>query len=247
MSTTKMKKIFILLLAIILTATTVGCGNDQTETTPDTSSADPVVQETEKEETVNQRLLISDNLPETKFDGKDFIVLTYTESQAKHWFTEEYTGEGVNDSVFNRNNTLAERFDASVQTYAADGYQKVGTQIKIASNSGDSDAFHLISSHVVSLGGHLKHLISWSDIDYVDFSQPWWSPSTTEELTYNNVCFIAVGDAALSSIGASYCVFYDKNLAEKKNIENLYEVIKEGRWTISPLLSNRLTKTQTVI
>ena len=36
----------------------------------------------------------------------------------------------------------------------------------------------------------------------------------------------------LNAIGRSYCVFYNKSLAENYTLENLYDVVNDGKWTI---------------
>ena len=48
---------------------------------------------------------------------------------------------------------------------------------------------------------------------------------------------LAVGDLALSSLTGTYCYFYDKTDAETYKLENLYDVVWEGRWTLDYLMN----------
>lgn len=238
----KTRRILAILLALMMTAPSVISCSEQTSTEDTSASADPSVSvETEAEtEPVNPRLLIPDNLPEKDFGGRDFIVSMDSESNSKFIYVEELNGEGVNDSVFARNLALQERFNANVKTDVTGDYTINFSNILKAVQAGDSESFQMVASHVVSLGGLVLQdaFLNWYDLDYVDFSQPWWAKSSSEDLTINDCCFLAVGDAAVSAVAASYCVFYDKDTAAKYTLENMYDVVKEGRWTIDYVIDN---------
>ena len=231
----KARRILALLLALMMTAPSVISCSEQTSNESTSASADPSVSvETEAEtEPVNPRLAIPDNLPEKDFGGRDFIVTMDSESNSKFIYVEELNGEGVNDSVFARNLALQERFNAKVSVDVSGDYTITSSNILKAVQAGDAESFQLIASHVVSLGGLVQQgvFLNWYDFDNIDFTQPWWAKSSSEDLTINNCCFLAVGDAAVSAVANSYCTFYDKDTAAKYSLENMYDVVKEGRWT----------------
>ena len=110
----KCRSILAAALAVLLLAS---CSNAPADT--DTEAADiPAaadVGETEPAETEDSRLNVPDNLPEKKFDGQEFRVLTTT-SKEYQFRVDELNGEVTNDSVFNRNQTVEDRFDAKIAT-----------------------------------------------------------------------------------------------------------------------------------
>ena len=104
------------------------------------------------------------------------------------------------------------------------------------------DAFDLAAHHIVNAGGLAAKgiFMNWYDVPYIDFSKPWWAQSTVDNLTYHGVALLAVGDLALTSIGRTYCVFFDKVYAESYGIDDVYGIVKDGTWTIDKL--SELTK-----
>ncbi|MBO5256955.1 MAG: hypothetical protein J6C42_05590 [Clostridia bacterium] len=122
------KKILAALLAALMLAPTfTACSESTTnsdstaETTADASApsaeAETVPEETEPED---PRAAISDDLPDIKFDGQNFRVLT-TEGGAIYGFdysteiiAEELNGDACNDAVYNRNLNVETRFDTKI-------------------------------------------------------------------------------------------------------------------------------------
>ena len=238
------KTITMLLLAALLTSF-VSCGSGAAETGPADTAADPVVGETETAEETDAlaaRQNIADDLPEKNFDGDVFTVLsdepTYLIDNAID--IEESTGEVVDDAVFARNALVEERFGVLVEAR----YLPVGDIIKTLNKevlAGD-DVNDLVTSHVCNMGAALFNdmYMNWYNVPCVNFEKPWWSASTVDDLTYGGKCFIAVGDVALSSLQATYCYYFNKQLTEDYQIPDVYETVLEGKWTVDYLIG--LTK-----
>jgi len=235
----KKHRITSLILALLMLLPAVSSCSEA-PVSEETSAPVAEIAETVPEETepVNPRLAIPDNLPERDFGGRDFIVTMDSESNSKFIWVEELNGEGVNDSVFARNLALQERFNAKVGVDVSGAYQTTCDNILKAVQAGDNESFQLIACHVVSLGGLVQQgvFLNWYDFDNIDFTQPWWAKSSSEDLTIDDCCYLAVGDAAVSAVAASYCTFYDKDTAAKYSLENMYDVVKEGRWTADYLM-----------
>lgn len=239
------KRIALLLSLLMLSSSIISCSNEgQEDIPPETESADALQSESDvsvETEIVNERLLIDDELPDETFGGQDFIVLS-----KDNFFlsSEDLTGETVNDAVYNRNITLEDRFDINfiLNEVTSDA---ILSNIFKAVQAGTTD-FHTVFHHVVYMGQSITkgYYINLNDLEYIDFEKPWWSPSVIDDLTVNGVTFLAVGDVALDSIGNTYCVFYDKVEAENYQIENPYNTVKEGKWTIDYLLgvAEKVTK-----
>ncbi|MBQ3178684.1 MAG: hypothetical protein IJB52_12765 [Clostridia bacterium] len=233
------KTIITLLLAAMMLSTLAACGDsgaadntDAGNTAAETQTADPAKETTALE----ARLAVQDELPDKDFGGRNFTVIGL-EANAEHILTEEQTGEGVNDAVFSRNLTVEERYNAKVAFVDGGAHRDCATLVANTITAGDSDAFDLVQFHVVSNSGNaMKGLyLNWYDVPYIDFEKPWWSDSNIEDLTINNHNFLAMGDFALTTISGTYCMFYDKDEAVNYQIEDLYEVVKDGRWTLDYL------------
>ncbi len=237
------KLITCLLLIAMLTGTLAGCSDTvSTETKNVAAANDTKVTETKKEMTKEEsRKAISDDLPDSDFGGKEFIVLGAAaasnpiEDFRGFVIADELTGEIVNDAVYNRNLTIGERFN-TVIGYEAPGssYENTCSFIQKAVTAGEPDAFHLSSFHVVSNGSLVTKgvYMNWYDIPHIDFSKPWWSDSTVNDLTENGKCFLAVGDTAVSSVSQTYCMLVNKTKLVDYDVPNVYDTVREGKWTL---------------
>ncbi|MBR4896635.1 MAG: hypothetical protein IKZ41_09410, partial [Clostridia bacterium] len=238
----KTKILALLLAALMIFPSLVSCSNsgsnpENTES-PAAQTPEVVPEETEPAEDINSRLAEKDDLPEADFGGRDFIVFgSDEEGFGVYIYTEEMNGEGVNDAVYQRNLTVEERFNAKTVYSGVATYGTCSSQITAAVASGDSDSFDLVQYHVVSSSGNAMkgEYLNWYDIPHVDFTRSWWSPSNINDLTIAGRCYLAIGDFALSSVGRSYVMLYDKDEAKNYQLEDLYTVVKEGRWTIDAL------------
>ncbi len=236
------KSITYILLAAMLTGMLSSCGGATTETTSgEAASTEAAAVENAKETTaLEARLAVADELPEKDFGGRNFTVAVNTDGEAYingYLIAEEQTGEGVNDAVFARNLTVEERYNAKIALVEGGAHRDTATMVANTITAGDADAFDLIQFHVVSNSGNaMKGLyLNWYDVPHINFEKPWWSDSVIEDLTINNHTFLAMGDFALTTVSQTYCMLYDKDEAENYQIEDLYDVVKDGRWTLDYL------------
>lgn len=180
---------------------------------------------------------IPDDLPEADYEGKTFTTITF-DQLLPDYVAETENGDVINDAVYARNRNVSERFNVKIETMSNADYGETTNFIKKTTLAGE-EAFQLIAHHAVSMGTLAMDglFMNWYDIPYIDFSKPWWSKSTTEDLTYGgDYALLAVGDYALSALAGAYCYFYDKPGAEDYQLEDLYKVVGEGRWTMDYLM-----------
>jgi hypothetical protein len=220
-------------LAALTLASAAGCGSASEAVS--TSAASDTVTETEAEtaapDSLAARALVSDGLPDYDAQGYAFTFLI-CQNETDYIVAEE-SGDVVEDAVYARNSKISDRFNVTFADNLQTDYGKVSDYIRKSLNAGE-DSYDLISSHVVGLGSNVLEgsFLNWYDVKYIDFSKPWWAPSTSTDLTYNKRAYIAVGDLAISSIADTYCVYYNKKLGGNYNIPDMYALVDDGGWTI---------------
>ena len=238
-----MKKRFAIFIALLLAASLPlsSCGNQtqtesgtDTETTENTGTA-------EEEQTAENDPATLDELPTDNKDYQDYtstILGHLYEAGSVAWgvqdiAVDELTGERINDAVFERNNRIADRFGVTIaknlETYPSDVAKKL-------IQSGD-DAFDLLQTTVqnqasVALDGYLANM---NDLPYVNFEKAWWDSSTMEGIRVGDKTFYALGDSALNGKKASWLMLFNKTLTDKAGIPNLYDTVREGKWTLDLL------------
>lgn len=230
-----MKRFISLLLALALVAAGA-CSNAPTAKQTDTAENQADVTTVESESEGDSRENIDDELGHYDFDGYEFRIVTCN-NMTDHYFMEESTGDVVNDAIYTRNSTVEERFNCKISVISNTGHRETGIIVNTA--TANEDAIDLVCWHVVVLGQIVPggYFMNWYDIPKVDFTKPWWSDSNINDLTYNGVCIIAIGDFILSAIGKTYCVFYNKKLGGDYGLPNMYEVAGSGNWTFDYLVS----------
>ena len=95
-------------------------------------------------------------------------------------------------------------------------------------------SFHIVNMPALALEGYLY---DWHDLEYVNLEQPWWTSSYVENLSFNNNLYITSGDFSLTALGTTWCVYFNKNIAEEYSLPNLYDLVNRGDWTIDTMLS----------
>ena len=237
-----MKKHLSLLLALLMLAPAiVSCAETEDTASPDatpTVSAEQTAEETVPEETEISR----ENYPDTLSDDLDFGGATVTihsrgDDQAYLEIgVEEMTGEPVNDAVYERNAMVSERLNIQLNPIRAEGWEAYNNAIaslraSIMSADGAYDIIAGWSARIpaLSLEGLLLDVLT---LPHLNLEQPWWNESAVEELEIANKLYFVTGNIAKTMTSAMFVFAFNQKLATDYELENLYDVVKENRWTI---------------
>lgn len=239
------KRIFTLLLAALLCASSlIACAEGETAPSADTTTADPsaadeTVEETaseEEQDSLEARKLVDDGLAEKDFGGAEFRML-YQERYGEFQYSEELNGDALNDAVYKRNLDVEDRFNAVI-VHNTGAEEQLAMDIRNSVMSGN-DEYDLYLGHSIYTGKYAVQGIfrDIRELD-IDFTKPWYPQYAVNNLTVNGKMFLTASDICLSLASNTYCYYYNKNLAANNQMEDIYGVVNEGRWTIDYLLNN---------
>lgn len=95
----------------------------------------------------------------------------------------------------------------------------------------DVCAFYQIYGSSLGLDGMLYNI---NELDYVDFSQPWWNQDFYEELSYQNQLYYMVGSMNLSVTSSLMGVFFNQTKVTDyySDYDFLYQLVYDGEWTL---------------
>lgn len=234
----KTKLLALLLAALMVTPAMTACGGTEgTESTADT--ADTTAAETQPEETE-----LKDDLPEgLKFTGETYTILSREDLQWENeMVTPELTGDIVNDAIYNREITVEERLDVKIDAFKTPGiwgnenafFDKIRTAVRAGDASYQLVAGYAYYVTALAAEGIFTNLLN---VNYLNFEQPWWNSNLRDELTLYDQLYFAGGDLSYTMISSMFCMFYNKDMGTDYGVEDLYEVVKEGRWTYDYLYS----------
>ena len=198
---------------------------------PNTPSVEEVTPDNDELSALEQRQLIPDNLPDVKYDGRDYLVETESR-KVYEILSEELTGEACNDAVYNRNLLLEKRFDVHIGVIEHETpYNEIVTAVTAGTHDYDIAGFiNFLTLTPVSA----RVLYNWLDIPRVDLNQPWHNKLANDGATINNRLYVINSDLSISTLLYTYGMFFNYNIMEQYGYSSadLYDIVFEGKWTV---------------
>ncbi len=222
-------KISALLLAFIMVFGMLASCKDDTgpANTPDTTaqpSSDTTVAGGEE--------VIKPNLPEVRYDGYEYRIRV--KGEATHWetlgiYAESKSGEPINDATLARNNAIEEKYGITISTIEGTGVAGSVTQAVLT----QVDEFDLAVGSVDSIGTVApKSVYDLNQLQYIDLEKPWYDQNFNKEISIGGRLYATTGDLLLNDDNGTWCVLFNKKIAEDYDIENLYQLVFDGAWTL---------------
>ena len=227
-----MKKILSILLASLMAFGAVIMTSCAEQPGADTTASDVTQTEAVTEPEVTE---IKEDLPEVKYNGKPFRVIIQAESSGDIYTEDHEIGEPVHDAVFERNLKVCERFGIELQIETND-YTSVNNSITRSVKAG-SDDYDLCFVHMVS-GASLAQsnlVLPFHKLPYVDLSKPWWDKDIWNGFSIRNNLMMVNGDLSPRSFAITSCLYFNKTLFDKYDLEYPYELVRTGKWTLDKL------------
>lgn len=240
------KKALALILAAQMLLTSLAACSDNssdetkgTETNPtkvETNAPETAAPETEPAETEFDRMSVSDNLPEKNFNGKDFRFMSQ-DRDAYQVYSEDTSGVGLNAAIHDRNAKVEGRFGVKISYMSSD----ILTQDKICQYTNVGE--HVCEAVVHTQEGANTPSIyfaweNWNDIPYLNYDQPWWNKEAIDNYTFGGYTFNLSSDLSLSSMELAWCLPVNADLMKDWGypIETLYQLVRDGEWTLDKMI-----------
>lgn len=238
-----MKRIFAVVIAIImLLSCLVSCSGD----------GDPIV--TDNKKPVTAETTVSNNESTTYLEpmDSDLEALDYggaeihilSRSNPEHtgeneMWVEEFTNDPVNDAIYNRNLVVQQLLGVEITEERAHEHIKLQEKVDIMVHS-DDQTYDIVAASVyygapMILKGLVYNLLDNGIDDHLDTTKPWWAQYWIDNAIMNDRLYCITGAPALSLTRLMFVTYYNKDLAEANQLEDLYTVVKDGRWTMDYL------------
>ena len=233
------KYLSILLIAAMLVSSLASCGEKEAvaESTPDTAAdADTTAAQTETETEETGRTM-QDEVPELNFEGATFRTIVQ-ESTLYDIYAAEETGDTLNDAIYYRTRDIEERFNVVIAESEQLGYAELSAKIRKTIGA-QSDEYDLVLGQMEETGKNAQEGIfrNWYDIPYVDFAKPWWPKSVARDAaTVNGKMFVTVSDLCVSYAEQTWGIVFDKDRAVDYGMDGVYDLVRDGKWTIDKLM-----------
>lgn len=159
----------------------------------------------------------------------------------KEFYCDDITGDLVGDEIHDRNEAIQEDLGITLVYKETPGNDKHMTDfIKIATTdieSGSSE-YQIIAGYsrtapAMTLNGQVRDL---NELNYINFSKPWWPQALVDECMINNKLFFCSGDISTNLLWMMTATFFNKELISKFDLENPYTLVSGRKWTIDKMI-----------
>ncbi len=179
----------------------------------------------------------SPNVPaDVKFDGETFSILIGSTGQ--HMYAEEETSNIVNDTVYNDNLNVEDRFGITLNIVKG-GYDATGggqsqatAQFRslIEANDTTYHAFMHVQHNGMPQMTLERYFVDWNTLPYIDLEEEWWYQNITKDLCFGDKVYVMTGDYA-RYIDSIDCLVFNKQIFDELGLEYPYQDVLDGTWT----------------
>ncbi len=230
------KKCTALLLLLTSIISAFSCGD--TVSDPETVTTKAQTSDTVEDEDDS----IKCELPSLDYNNADVTIFVedYGGTCGPEFYAEEITGDIVNDAVYKRNQTISDQLHINLQyelfEHAWNDRDNFTTKLRTSVLAQDG-SYDIIAGTGYFMPNFLSDglFTDMSELPYIDIDKPWWSKKFMEVSSIDGKYYFVTGDACLGLIRNMYCIFENLDLAEAANVENLYDVVRDGKWTLDKM------------
>ena len=231
----------VLLCALLLTGCGAGnAGDTDTRSAADTSQTTDGAAENTAETETEDPLEIANILPDTlDYGGADvrfMVEKTWDESftgMLDSIWVEEDTGDSVISAVYNRNLKIADYLNVSISLAEPVAPSAMLKQLKPMIASGANDC-EVIGGYQVYSGSiaAMDMLLPLDGLSYLHTDAPYWPTAYIDNIAFENTYWVT-GDMTTMYTGGLEAGFVNARLwNDHFPAENLYELVREGKWTL---------------
>ena len=241
------KKVLVLLLAAALLLGMLqltGCGTNEESVGDNDTEALGTAAENETDDPRN-RLLVQDELPELDYHEAVVRILARTgdEDTRIEFIAEKGSSDVVEAAVYERNKLVEDRLNITFEFIESSDTRHAGSVINsmlTTTVSSGTDEYDIIANHMSQTTTSLLagYLLNLNNLEYLDWKQPWWNQSYSNEVSVDGRQYLAVGELTLSYISGTFAMFFNKYMWENYyGTDDLYELVRSGEWTLDKLTS----------
>ncbi|MGI6742567.1 MAG: hypothetical protein ACOX4O_02785 [Eubacteriales bacterium] len=224
----------LLLLCIIFASVSCGAENDAENAGSAESaiSVEAAAAETTAAETTTEDYLAK--FDDVDISGRTFRIIAQDTRTRYNFYHEDTAADIINDSINDRDNKVREKLGVEFEFIAYEDRGILATVAQKTILAGD-DAYDMI---ITSLSAGINSLASAGvlfdlrQIPALTLDSELWNPSMYKNMELNGKQLVTTGNVSAQYLVTPIVVLFNKRLAEDFGIEDLYQTVNEGKWTI---------------
>ena len=220
-----MKRILAMLLTAAMLTSLVACGT--------ASNGDETTDQTEAAVETGETRTPSNVPAGTTFNGAGYNIAYFRGSCfPEHYVVEELTGDNMNDAVYRRTKNVEKTLDVKLSIV---DFEIETDEFKQLYKAGD-DVYQELHLHLITNVADFVtegYLYTVEDLPYMDLSADWYNAEQMEALRLGKNTYYIVSDYVITNPGI---VIFNKNMIVDNNMENPYDMVRAGTWTIDKMV-----------
>lgn len=173
------------------------------------------------------------------FDGKNFTWIGGGSQAPK---SDEFSGNVLDDALFHRQRDIVEIFGIKWENYSPAAVENsvnhpivdAVIQDKLA-NAGAYDAGYGTPIAVLNPLFTEDCLNDISTVSGIDFEREWWPEGYRESNNIEGRMYYVGGPIVTSYYTDASSVFFNKNITEAYEVEDIYALVKNNKWTFDKM------------
>ena len=240
------KKLMALMFVILMVLPmVVACGKGgKTESTTGVvingnASADDKLSEEDKKEREEIMKYVDELAAEHDFSGKTF---TWIGGGSQSPQEDEETGDVAQDALYFRQRDIEEKFGIAWSNYSPEAIEGSGSHPVVDAVTRDvlagSQSYDAGYGTPVAVCQPLflnNALADVSAYEGIDFSRKWWTATLLDTYHINGATYFLNGAIVTSNYTDTHAVLYNKEVAASYGISEVYDIVKEGKWTFDKM------------
>ncbi len=143
---------------------------------------------------------------------------------------EETDGEILNDTIFNRNLALYERYNFGIENvYTGEKVLEVAERSILARDDEFEVVFPYFDNAAMKVNTGI--FLDMNTVENLNLKKNYWDQNFNSAVSLGGKLYCGVGDIMVSEDDVMMMVLYNSDLANDLGIENLYTAVDERRWT----------------
>lgn len=180
------------------------------------------------------------NLPETDFGNADFVVLVngdcYDQYASAEVLPQEGSDSGLQDAVKTRNDLIEEHFGVTLKEFRTETQADMVSDIRTNAVAGVSE-YDLVMPYMseaatLAMEGLFFDL---AKTEHIHLNEGYYDQGAVSGLSVTGKNYFATGDLSLLSFACTHAMIFNKDMIRENNLENPYELVENGEWTIDKL------------
>jgi hypothetical protein len=180
------------------------------------------------------------DVPTVDYNGYTFDALYWYNSgwdwrRSKDIYAEEGNADTIGEAVYKRNLAISERYNIKFQL-TEENIGTLGSKLHNLVAAGDD-----VYTIVCQVQGLILSSITGGDLyditalPHVDLSKPWWDANSVRDYSIGGRLYLVATDILINDKDGTAAIAFNKQEAKNSNLPDLYEMARNGTWTIDAM------------